>query len=471
MITVIGGGPAGMRAALTAANSGARVLLLESGPRLGGQYWRHLPEEGAEAWTGQTALQSDYLAGFLLRNQVLSNPKIESVCDAQIWSTTKNDASITVNFLHDGISHSFETQILILATGAFDRTLPFPGWDIPGVMTPGGAQALLKGSNVHAGKKIVVAGTGPFLLPVASGLAKAGADIVGLYEAQRLRKWISYSGVAILNLRKIAQGANYLRQLRQGRGFAVISAHAGEDGLLKYVRVAKIDTHFRIKKGSETNIQCDAAAIGWGFTPNLSIVASLGLQQIPGQDGFPVVAVDELQRTSDPRIFAAGEITGVGGAELSLSEGMIAGQSAADFLGKVSRSATLSKNKSISRRRSRQRKFANTLMRIYSVQDGWRTWLGDDTNICRCEEVSLQTLKASIHELGVTNIRSAKLLTRVGMGACQGRICSRSAVEIIAAEQKLKATVEEHISAGNRPIFSPITLGQLAQQPIAYDAL
>jgi NADPH-dependent 2,4-dienoyl-CoA reductase/sulfur reductase-like enzyme len=471
VITVIGGGPAGMRAALTAANSGVRVLLLESGPRLGGQYWRHLPEEGLDAWTGQSALQSDYLAGFLLRNQVLSNPKIETVCNAQIWSTTKDDASITINFLHDGISHSFDTRILILATGAYDRTLPFPGWDIPGVMTPGGAQSLLKGSNVLAGKKIVVAGTGPFLLPVASGLTKAGAEIVGLFEAQRLRKWISHTGVAILNLRKIAQGANYLGRLRQRRGFAVISAHAGEDGLLKFVRVAKIDSHFRIKKGSEDVIQCDAAAIGWGFTPNLSMAASLGLQQIAGQDGFPVVAVDELQRTSDPRIFAVGEITGVGGAELSLSEGIIAGQSAADFFGKVSRSATLEKNKSISRRRARQRKFANTLLKIYCVQDGWRTWLRDDTVICRCEEVSLETLNASVHELGVTNIRSAKLLTRVGMGACQGRICSRAAVEIIAAEQKMKATVEDHISAGNRPIFSPITLGQLAQEPAAYDAL
>jgi len=459
-----------MSAALAAADAGAQVLLLESNLRLGGQYWRHLPENGLNSWAGQSALQSDYQKGFLLRNRVSSNPNIEVLCGAQIWSATSED-SVTVNFLYDGVSHSFETQSLVLATGAYDRALPFPGWDIPGVMTPGAAQALLKGSHVLAGKKIVVAGTGPFLLPVANGLVQAGGEVVGHFEAQRLRSWISHSRIAVRNFHKVFQGMRYLRLIRQERGFAVVSAHAGVDGQLEFVRVAKIDSDFRIKNGSERKIYCDVAAVGWGFTPDLSIAHSLGLNFIEGQDGYPVVAVDALQRTSDPRIFAAGEITGIGGSDLSLTEGAIAGRAAADRLQNINPTVTL---KSLSRARTlrlRQRKFANTLVKIYSVKDGWRSWLTPETIICRCEEVTAETLKESLVSLGATNSRSVKLLTRVGMGACQGRICSRAAVEIIAAEQKMKATVEDHISAGNRPIFSPITLGQLAQEPIAYDAL
>lgn len=470
MITVIGGGPAGMNAALTAANAGIPVLLLESSPRLGGQYWRHLPENGLNPWMGQSALQSDYGAGFLLRNQVMSNPKIEVLCAAQVWSVTKEE-KIIVNFLHDGVSHRVSTQFLILATGAYDRTLPFPGWDIPGVMTPGSAQALLKGSHVLAGKKMVVAGTGPFLLPVADGLSKGGVEIVGLYEAHHLRKWVSHSGVALRNIKKILQGARYLGALHQRRGYVVISAHAGTSGQLEFVKIAKVDSKYHIKEESITEIRCDAAAIGWGFTPDLSIAQSLALQLIAGQDGFPVVAVDEYQRTSDLRVFAAGEITGIGGSELSLTEGLIAGQSAADSLMYIDRTTTRTKIGGNFKLRKKQRRFANTLLKIYSVKPGWKSWLTDETLICRCEEVSLGVLKSSITELGVTDARSAKLLTRVGMGACQGRICSRTAVEIIAGEQKVDVKVQDFISTGNRPIFTPITLGQLAQGPRSYDAL
>ncbi len=470
MITIIGGGPAGMSAAVAAANAGASVLLLESSSRLGGQYWRHLPENGLDSWMGQSALQSDYGAGFLLRNHVMSNPKIEVLCGAQVWSVTK-EKTILVNFLHDGVSHVVDTQRLILATGAYDRTLPFPGWDIPGVMTPGAAQALLKSSHVLAGKKIVVAGTGPFLLPVASDLSKAGAEIVGLFEVNKLRKWFAYSGVALRNYKKIVQGGRYLGALHQRRGYAVISAHAGAAGELEFVKVAKIDSRFHIKKESITAIPCDAAAVGWGFTPDLSIAQSLGLNLIAGQDTYPVVAVDEYQCTSDPRVYAAGEITGIGGSELSLTEGIIAGQAVADSEMGINRTATKRKIERNSKIRKKQRRFANTLLKIYSVKSGWKSWVTDETLVCRCEEVSLEALKRSIKELGVTDARSAKLLTRVGMGACQGRICSRTVVEVIAGEQNIEVEVQDFISTGNRPIFTPITLGILAEGSKPYQPL
>lgn len=470
MITIIGGGPAGMSAALAAANAGAPVLLIESGPRLGGQYWRHLPENGLNPWEGQSALQSDYGAGFLLRNEVMSNPHIEVLCRAQVWSVTKDD-SIHVNFLHDGVNHEVDTQRLILATGAYDRTLPFPGWDIPGVMTPGAAQSLLKGSHVLAGRKMVVAGTGPFLLPVASGLSKAGVEIVGLFEAHHLRKWISFSGVALRNLKKIFQGARYLSSLHQRTGYAVISAHAGTSGQLEFVKVAKVNSNFEIQRESIEEIPCDAAAIGWGFTPDLSIAQSLALNLVAGEDGFPVVEVDEYQCTSDPRVYAAGEITGIGGSELSLTEGAIAGKSAADSLMAVDRIITRKRIESDFKRRRKQRKFAKTLLKIYSVKPAWKSWLTDDTLICRCEEISLGVLKSSIRDLGATDARSAKLLTRVGMGACQGRICSRTAVEVIAGEHNKVAGLQDFISTGNRPVFSPITLGLLAKGSLPYQPL
>jgi NADPH-dependent 2,4-dienoyl-CoA reductase/sulfur reductase-like enzyme len=468
MITIIGGGPAGLAAALSAADAGAKVRLIEASARLGGQYWRHLPESGPHPWTGQANLQSDYKEGWELRTQVLDHPNIEVICDAQIWSVVRVDNTVTLHFLESGVDRTVETRALILATGAYDRTLPFPGWDIPGVMTPGGAQALLKGSNVLAGKKIVLAGSGPFLLPVAAGLSQAGGEIVGLYEAHQFRRWIFHARVALANLPKLLQGVRYFRVLFSKRiflkrGFAVISAHAGSDGVLESVKVARIDSDFHILAGSERVVRCDVVAVGWGFTPDLSIAHSLGLQQEFGADGSAVVSVDEMQATNQSGIFAAGEITGIGGADLSLTEGRIAGRTAADFLKKIDRSVTRAKIATLLHTRNQQRDFARSLAQIYSVKDGWRSWLTEETIVCRCEEVSCGSLKEAIHELGATEVRSAKMFCRVGMGACQGRICSRSIIEIVAAENQLNPTIQDHISSNNRPIFAPITLGQLAR--------
>lgn len=456
-----------MSAALAAANGGAKVRLIESAPRLGGQYWRHLPEDGADGWSGQALLHTAYQTGYLLRTQVLSHPSIEVLCGVQIWSAVRVADTISFQVLEDGVDRTLETRVLVIATGAYDRTLPFPGWEIPGVMTPGGVQALLKGSNVLAGKRIVLAGSGPFLLPVSEGLAKSGAKIVGLFDANSLRRWGAHFRVALNNFSKLVDGFRYLRTLAAHRvilksGYAVISAHAGADGTLESVEVAKIDRDFNLIAGTQKNIGCDVVAVGWGFTPDLSIAQSLGLQQELGWDGSAVVSVDEMQATSQSGIYAAGEITGIGGADLSLTEGAIAGQAAADFLKKIDRSVTREKLVALQKRRSRERRFARSIAEIYRVKDGWQSWLTEESIICRCEEISLGTLKRAIHELGATDLRSAKLFCRVGMGACQGRICSRSAIAIVAAENKTTPSLQDQISASNRPIFSPITLDQLA---------
>lgn len=242
----------------------------------------------------------------------------------------------------------------------------------------------------------------------------------------------------------------------------MISAQAGADGTLEAVEVSKIDQNFNLVAGTQKIMNCDVVAVGWGFTPDLSIAQNLGLQMEMGWDQSAVVSVDELQATSQSGIFAAGEITGIGGAELSITEGTIAGQAAADYLKKIERSATREKISTLLKRREKERGFARAIAQIYRVKNGWQKWLTDESIICRCEEVSLGALKRSIHELGATDVRSAKLFCRVGMGACQARICSRSVVAIVAAENKVNPLLQDHISANSRPIFAPITLGQLA---------
>ena len=456
-VVVVGGGPAGLSAALAAAAAGAPVLLIDSNSRLGGQYWRN----SSDNFDDQYEQHFDLETGLLLINAVKARKEIEVWSEAQIWSATNNEGKFTLRIIYQGKEKIVNTANIILCTGAYDRTLPFPGWDIPGVMTPGGVQSLLKGHDVLAGKRVVVAGTGPFLLPVAAGVIKAGGEVVSLLEANKSRRWLTSFNVILENLGKLKEAFYYIKTISEGKvrakfGYAVITAHAGSNGELESVDIAKIDRNFNVKKLK--NIKCDVAAIGWGFTADTSLAGSLGCKQVVAKDESVIVWVDNDQQTSISGIFAAGEITGIGGSELSMAEGVIAGIAAAKFVG-----CKVKVLKAHRKRRAKRQRFANALIKAYPVKSGWQSWLNDQTTVCRCEEVSLGDLKYSVEELGATDSRTAKLFTRCGMGLCQGRICGRSVVDLVANELKVLPTDTDRISAVNRPIITPIPLGVLAQ--------
>lgn len=462
MITVIGAGPAGIAAALAAARTGKSVRVIEGSSRLGGQFWRHLPED-LYPQDGE-----EYLKGRRLRQKVLRHPNIEILFNTHLWHANSNEDQITLNIVHGGSAQTLTSDVLVLATGAYDRSLPFPGWDIPGVMTAGAAQSLLKGSNVRAGDRAVIAGTGPFLLPVASGLLDAGVEVVGLFEANRISQWIPFAHVGLANISKVVLAIKYMKSfkthgLKMENGQVVLRANAGSDGLLHSITVTKVDRNFRAVPGSEREIPCDALAISWGFTPDVSVASNLGLKlTIDAHDGSTIVVVDERQQTSVRRVFAAGEITGIGGSELAMTEGEIAGISAAHFLDPSWNAIDESHVRRLSKMRKSQRNFARALLSVYKVRPGWTDWLTPETVICRCEEVSLADIQDAVHKLGATNARSTKLICRAGMGMCQGRTCLRSVSEIVAKESGVEAKHRDQFSSGNRSIIFPISLDSVA---------
>ena len=455
-VVIVGAGPAGLSAALSAAAAGAPVLLIDSNPRLGGQYWRMPSDNIGE----QSEQHFDLATGLILINAVKAHKQIEVLSGAQIWSATHKDGVNTLRIIQNGAEKIINTKNLILCTGAYDRTLPFPGWDTPGVMTPGGVQSLLKGHGVLAGKKVVVAGSGPFLLPVAAGVVKAGGEVVELLEANKSARWLLSPFVMLENISKLKEAFYYIKTISQAKvrarfATAVIAAHKNAEGNLESVDVATIRGNFKVKK--VRNVKCDVAAVGWEFTADTSLAGALGCKQVVAKDGGVVVFADDNQQSSINGVFVAGEITGIGGAELSMAEGVIAGISAAKFVG-----CKVEVLKVHRKRRAKKQRFADALIKSYPVKSGWISWLSEQTVICRCEEVTVENLKFAINELGATDSRTAKLLTRCGMGLCQGRVCGRSVVDLVACELKVSPTDTDRISAANRPIITPIPLGVLA---------
>lgn len=454
-VAVVGGGPAGLAAAATASLAGARVVLVDAAPRPGGQFWRHRAgEDGRHGYRNWPIF-----AGMLS----IVEERVDHIGDATVWLAEPG-------FLLHTTAGRLAAERLVLATGAYDRTVPFPGWELPGVVTPGAAQALLKGSGVRIGAEVVVAGAGPFLLPVAVALAEAGARVVGVYEAGDPRPYLRRPGTMAGVPGRLGEAAGYAAVLARHRvryrtRHAVVAAVGTEATGVSAVDVAPLDGQGRVS-GATERVSCDAIAVGYGFTANLDLALALGCATRLGVDGGLAVLVGEAGQTSVPAVYAAGEITGVGGAELAVVEGELAGSAAAVAAGLA---APLSSREitALRRRRDRLRRFADVMHAAHRVPASWPEWLADDTVVCRCEEVPYGRVERAVTELHASDARSVKLLARPGMGWCQGRMCGYPTAHLAARACGRPVTEEDLIALAQRPFAAPVRLGELAGGDVA----
>lgn len=459
-LAVVGAGPAGLAAALAAARRGVRVTLLDSAARAGGQFYRQ--PAGALGARRPQALHHQWRTWERLRDglaQQIAAGRITHLTEHHAWFVERHfdgEATAAARFtVHALLGPEQEEPVavhadaVLLATGGYEKVLPFPGWTLPGVLTAGGAQAMLKGGLVLPGRTVVVAGTGPLLMPVAVGLAAAGAEVAALVESAGPKAFARHAATLAAHPDKLAEGARYAAQLLLHRvplaaRHTVVEAHG--EGALDAVTIAALDTAGRVRPGTARRIPCDTLAVGHGMLPHTDLAEGLGCR-IDGVD----VAVDAEQRTDVPGVWAAGETTGIGGAALSLAEGHIAGRSAAARL----RGSTPDPRAwaAAATSRTKARAFAAAIDAVYAPPAHWAEQLRDDTLVCRCEEVPAAAVREAVEELGATDARTVKLLTRAGMGWCQGRMCSAAVAGLAGCEER----------SARRPFARPVPLGVLAR--------
>jgi NADPH-dependent 2,4-dienoyl-CoA reductase/sulfur reductase-like enzyme len=428
-VLVVGAGPCGLSAASSAAEAGASVLVADEAPILGGQYLRPRFPRPVSHPVVERFLASG--AGLALEQAVWN-----------VDATAGRAATSTLDIRF----HS-----LVIATGAFDRPVTAAGSHKPGVITLGAAQALAK-DGVVLGEAVLVAGTGPFVLPVSHALTGTGSAIseIALTHLPRM------SAAAVHAPQTVPEAWRYTRNLMRHRipvrtGW-VLSEVLGDERVTGAVLVGAPGGP---RAGRTREVECDLIAAGYGFLPQLAIADLAGCRlRFDARQGTWFVQVDRKLETSVPGVFAAGEVTGIGGHRKAIAEGIVAGYTAAAHAGHDARVPAAAEA-----RLRRYRRFTRAARHALAPPDLAAT-IPDQAIVCRCEGVSAATIRAAARD-GATTVAGVRMRTRCGMGVCQGRMCAQLTAELTDNALEAPAGLAGRLTS--RVPARPVTVGDLAR--------
>ena len=417
---IVGAGPAGMRAAEQLVQAGVRPVVLDEAPRHGGQIYRQPPAAFARSRRALYGFEASRAAAVLDRFEAL-RPHIDYRPDTLVWQLAAN----ALQTVSQGHNATIAYDALILATGATDRVLPFPGWTLPGVTTLGGAQVALKYQACLLGPRVVFAGSGPLLYLVAFQYASHGAQVAAVLDAaprsaawQAVPKMLARPGV-------LAKGAYYLARLR----LMGVLVHHGAC-LLRAQGQERVDSLTWKAAGVTHTTACDAVAFGYGLRSETQLADLAGCE----------FAFSALEQAWQPTRDGAGRasvrgvyLAGDGAATLGADAAEISGARAAlaalhDFGGEHSaRSAA-----DLERKTATQLRFRQGMETLTALPPDWAAHAPDDLVVCRCEEITAGELRACVAETGARDVNRVKALTRIGMGRCQGRMCAPATARLLA---------------------------------------
>ncbi len=454
-VAIVGAGPAGLAAAAVTAGCGLTTVLLDENPGAGGQVYRGIETTPVR---DPKILDRDYTDGHDLVLD-LKETAAEFVRSAVVWSLARDgEIGVSVN----GHAHMLRAKHTILATGAMERPFPIPGWTLPGVMTVGGAQTLLKSSGIVPEGRIVMAGCGPLLWLCAYQLLQAGCTVQAILDTtdagQHHASMRHAAGFALSPY--VAKGVKLMAAVR--RRTRVISGvtqlAAIGDGKLQTVS-------YIAKSGNLERMETDYLLLHHGVIPNVNLAMSVGIDHTWDEvQGCWTPTVDNFGTTTVPGIAIAGDGAGIAGAWAAQYRGRLAGIAAVRT---INPNATgLPDELAIRRDLAHAMRGRTFLDHLYRPARAFRL-PADDTIVCRCEEITSKQIRETV-ALGAQGPNQLKSFLRCGMGPCQGRLCGTTVTEIIADARKVSPQDVGYYRL--RPPVKPITLAELAGLPQTDDA-
>lgn len=452
---VVGAGPAGLSTAIELARRGVAVAVVDDNPGIGGQVYRQPPADFvmkdekhryARHRIGRRLIQSvNRLSG-----------KITVFRETYIWGLFDDDR---LTIVHKGEIERIRFDKLFLCEGALERSIPFPGWTLPGIMTAGGLQKMVVHQRLLPGKRFLLAGCSPLLLSVAASLVSAGAEFVGVCEAtsflENLRLVPEIFKRRNLWRETISLQSQLLRRpAKIYRPYTIVSAEG--ETRVREATIARLDKNWVPVPGSETQIKIDIIGLGFGFLPQARLARLCHCDHVYDSDQKCwKPKTDQYMRTSKPNIYVAGDSSGIGGADIAEVEGRIAGAHAASDLGYITpMELSTQMMETLLKEKQRIDRYASLLNQIFAPRAGLYQILDEDTVVCRCEGVTANEIITGI-ELGARNINEVKRTTRFAMGFCQGRTCESVVTQLMLQRD---ISIEEVSCLNLRPPLSPMPL-------------
>lgn len=458
-LVVVGAGPAGLRGAIEAARAGLTVVVVDENASPGGQIFRQLPEPFSVLEAG--LLGRDFASGQSLLHE-LRALSIRFLLNATLWGSFE-DRVLEIVQGERGLR--VQAEAILLATGAYDRPVPLPGWTLPGVLTAGGAQTLLKSQRLLPGRRILMAGAGPLQLVVASQLVKAGADVVAVAEAVPTRSVLSHLGSLLRAWRITRDGVEYRWSLFKRRvpwiAPAVLVRVEGQHEVER-ATIASVDAEWRPLAGTERTFEVDTVCVGYGLVPSVELARLLGCTlRFDGMGDVWVPDRDDEFETSMHGIYAVGDGAGIGGALVAEEEGRIAGLAIARALGRLSTAEATELMKPARRRLRYLGAFRGAMADLYRIRPGLHELATPETIVCRCEERTRREIEAAIDE-GARQMDHLKAWARAGMGSCSGRMCGLPTLHLLA--RRVGHDLSELGWYRARPPVKPVAVGALVAQ-------
>ncbi|MBN2399552.1 MAG: FAD-dependent oxidoreductase [Candidatus Aminicenantes bacterium] len=457
-VLIIGNGFAGIVAANRLAAAGMDVVLLDENIHIGGQLLRRIPAQLGAA----KVYHPDYVKKIGNRFiAALKEKKITILNRARVLGIYPGHEVLIEE--NEKKVRTLTAQRIIMATGAREKFLPFPGWTKPGVLSSGAVQVLIKSSGVLPARDLVIAGSGVFLYSVAYECLKAGAHVRAVLEQSRLVDKLPLAWQLLHQLPKLTEGTRFISKLLLSAvplHFRTRIIEARGNGALEQVVSAPVDLSGKTINGREKTYRTPLLAVGYGFSANIELAQMAGCQsEYMAERGGWVVQTDSHLETSLPDIYAAGEITGIAGALKSICEGNIA---ALAILGRQGRMATADYEAEMAkllRERHHHLQFGNYFNSLYSIPAAAYLDIPDDTLVCRCEDVSMGDIKKAVAN-GYDTPATLKIALRSAMGDCQGRVCGPALYDILAALTGRSQAAMTPLVV--RPPIKPVRIDSLA---------
>lgn len=458
-LVIIGAGPGGLAAAIKASELGVESIVLDMYPQSGGQYY-HLPTPDLHLASARG-----------ITEEGLRLVEVAQKAGAQIWQNVEVWAIYPEKpyliCLTGGEVKRLRADMIIIATGAFERAVPFPGWTLPGVMTTGAALALMKNQRILPGRRILLAGSGLLQFPTAAYLVEAGADVEMVLELRRkrtfLRKWKS-SLTMSSHLDRMFEGLGYFLSMWTGKvrmrtGCAITRAIGSTN--VEAAAFADVDKAGYPISGTEHTIEVDTILSGYGLIPSNRLSMISGCKHVFHPQLHSYVPIrNEWMQTTVPEIYVAGDAAGISGKQAAIIEGKIAAVAVALQMERINQKQAMEQTVSLRKKLVRERDFAQAMADLFGYLPGLSSLLEDDTVVCRCENITLNQIKQAVAD-GADSVAGVKNHSRAGMGWCQGRMCIQSVAQIIS--QELQSDLERASRHTIRPPLFPVQLEDLLE--------